>query len=51
MGASHLAVRIRIWLAPLLPAGEAAELLRQARAVAEEAGYFALLEEINRQLT
>jgi tetratricopeptide (TPR) repeat protein len=48
LGASHLAVRIRIWLAPLLPPDEAAPLLREARAVAVEAGYSGLLEDIQR---
>jgi hypothetical protein len=38
IGSSHLGVRIRIWPAPLVQPEEAALLLRQARAMAEEAG-------------
>jgi DNA-binding SARP family transcriptional activator/predicted ATPase len=48
VGGGHLSVRIRLWLAPLVPPEEAAGLLREARAAAEEAGYFGLLEEISR---
>jgi len=48
VGGGHLGVRIRLWLAPLVPPAEAAGLLREARAVAEEAGYFGLLDEISR---
>jgi len=44
--AGHLSVRIRLWLAPLTPLDEAANLLREARAVAEAAGYLGLLDEI-----
>ena len=48
LGASHLAVRIQIWLAPLLPPAEAAPFLAKARAAAEAAGYSGLLDEITR---
>jgi predicted ATPase len=50
VGARHLAVRIRLWLALLVSADEAAELLRQGRVIAKEAGYYGLLNEINRAL-
>jgi tetratricopeptide (TPR) repeat protein len=46
LGASHLATRIRIWLAPLLPPGETRQRLREARATAEASGYVRLLEEL-----
>ena len=45
--AGHLSVRIRIWLAPLLQAEEAGAVLREARALAQSAGFGQLLEEIN----
>ena len=47
VGARHLEVRIRLWLAPLLPADEAAGLLREARALAQESNFVQLLEEID----
>ena len=47
VGAGHLGVRIRLWLAPLAPPKETAQLLAEARAVAQQSGYFGLLEEIN----
>ncbi len=46
LSASHLATRIRIWLAPLLPPDEARRCLGEARAVAETSGYLRLLDEI-----
>ncbi len=46
LAASHLATRIRIWLAPLLPSDEARRCLSEARAVAESSGYLRLLDEI-----
>jgi predicted ATPase/DNA-binding SARP family transcriptional activator len=48
VGARHLSVRIQLWLAPLVPPDEGTALLLQARAVAEEAGYQGLLDEIAR---
>ncbi len=46
IGNGHLAVRIRIWLAPLLSGADAQTELRDARAIAEANGYAGLLEEI-----
>jgi tetratricopeptide (TPR) repeat protein len=46
IGASHLAVRIRIWLAPLLALSERAQRLSEAHALAEASGYARLLDEI-----
>lgn len=46
IGSGHLAVRIRIWLAPLLPAQEGRARLSEARGIAEENGYAGLVEEI-----
>jgi tetratricopeptide (TPR) repeat protein len=51
VGAGHLAVRIRLWLAPLAPPDEAARLLHEARAVAQAAGYSGLLAEIDRYVS
>jgi DNA-binding SARP family transcriptional activator/predicted ATPase len=48
VGARHLEVRIRLWLAPLEPAAEAARLLSEARALAQTANFGQLLEEIDR---
>ena len=48
VGAGHLGVRIRLWLAPLVPPDEAAALLAEARAAAEAAGYFGLLDDLRR---
>lgn len=47
LGNGHLSVRIRIWLAPLLPIVEAQERLREARSIAQTNGYAGLLREIN----
>lgn len=44
----HLAVQIRLWLAPLLSPAQARPHLTVARAVAEQDGYELLLAEINR---
>ncbi len=44
----HLAVQIRLWLAPFLPLAEARAHLNAARAVAEHDGYDLLLAEANR---
>jgi tetratricopeptide (TPR) repeat protein len=46
IGSSHLAVRIRIWLASLLPPDQARSYLRQAREIAESSHYVRLLEDI-----
>ncbi len=46
LSATHLATRIRIWLAPLLPRDAARQCLSEARAAAESSGYARLLEEI-----
>jgi tetratricopeptide (TPR) repeat protein len=48
LGAGHLSVRIRLWLAPLVPPDESADLLAQAQAVAEQAGYLGLLDDLAR---
>lgn len=48
IGNGHLAVRIRIWLAPLLADGDARVCLSEARAIAEANGYAGLLDEIAR---
>ena len=42
----HLEVRIRIWLAPMLPTADARACLRAARVLAERDGLKGLLEEI-----
>lgn len=46
LSANHLATRIRIWLAPLLPPDQAREQLRDARRTAEASGFRLLLEEM-----
>lgn len=46
LNARHLAARIRMWLAPLLPTEEARQRLSEARVIAEASGYRRLLEEI-----
>jgi tetratricopeptide (TPR) repeat protein len=46
LGNLHLAVRIRCWLAPLLPSAEAQSRLQEAEAIAQESGFCQLLEEI-----
>lgn len=46
LGNGHLSVRIRIWLAPLLPPADARTRLREARSIAQANGYAGLLEEI-----
>ena len=48
LGAVHLSVRIRLWPAPLVPPDEAADLLAQAQAVAEQADYLGLLDDLAR---
>jgi DNA-binding SARP family transcriptional activator/predicted ATPase len=47
VGARHLEVHIRIWLAPLEPAAEAARLLSEARALAQGGNFGKLIEEID----
>ncbi len=46
LGSQHLAVRIRCWLAPLLPSEAARACLEEARAIAQESGFQQLFEEI-----
>lgn len=46
LGAQHLAVRIRIWVIPLLPPAQARDVLREARALAESGNFQRLLEDI-----
>jgi tetratricopeptide (TPR) repeat protein len=46
LGASHLAVRIRMWLVPLLPPEQARNYLREAREIAETSHYARLLDDI-----
>jgi hypothetical protein len=46
LGAQHLAVRIRLWLAPLLPASDSRQLLGAARAIAEQSGFQKLLDDV-----
>jgi hypothetical protein len=48
VGARHLEVRIRLWLAPLEPAADAERLLAEARTLAHGANFAQLLEEIDR---
>ena len=45
--AHHLAARIRIWLAPLLPPAEARRRLVEAREIAERRGFHGLLDELD----
>ena len=45
--AYHLAARIRIWLAPLLPPAEARRRLAEAREIAERRGFHGLLDELD----
>jgi Tfp pilus assembly protein PilF len=47
LGAKHLAVRIRIWLAPLLPAEQRQPTLQQAQDLARQGGFQSLLDEIS----
>lgn len=47
LGVRHLAVRIRCWLAPLLPPAEACASLEKAQKIAEESGFRLLSEEIS----
>jgi tetratricopeptide (TPR) repeat protein len=46
LGTHHLAVQIRLWLAPLLPRPEGKAVLREARALAESSGRRRLLAEL-----
>jgi hypothetical protein len=46
LGIRHLATRIRIWLAPLLPPTEARALLAEAHTLAESSGHQRLLDEV-----
>jgi tetratricopeptide (TPR) repeat protein len=48
LGTRHLAVQIRVWLAPLLPPAEARAILAEARALAESGGRRLLLDAIAR---
>lgn len=48
LGVGHLAVRIRCWLAPLLPPPEARLRLEEARRLASQSGFTNLLEDISR---
>jgi tetratricopeptide (TPR) repeat protein len=54
LGARHLAAQIRIWLAPLLPPGEARTLLAEAQEIAEIGGrrrLLAAIEQVRTTLT
>src|SRR5581483_4500228 len=46
IGNGHLALRIRIWLAPLLPPDEANARLDEAEEIAQKNGFAGLLQEI-----
>jgi tetratricopeptide (TPR) repeat protein len=46
LGTRHLAVQVRLWLAPLLPPEQARQLLAQARSMAQEGGRRRLIEQI-----
>jgi MalT-like TPR region len=46
LGTRHLSAQVRIWLAPLLPPGQARQLLAQAHVIAEESGRKRLLKEV-----
>lgn len=48
VGNGHLSVRIRIWLARLVPPAQARTYVRQARRIAEANGYAGLLQEIDK---
>jgi DNA-binding SARP family transcriptional activator len=48
VGNGHLSVRIRIWLARLLPPAQAGMRLREARRIAEANGYAGLRQEIDK---
>jgi DNA-binding SARP family transcriptional activator len=48
LGAQHLAVRVRLWLAPLLPLAEARGCLAEARTLAEASGFERLLQDVER---
>jgi DNA-binding SARP family transcriptional activator/predicted ATPase len=48
LGTRHLAAQVRIWLAPLLPAKQARQVLAQARDLAEVSGRKRLLVEIEK---
>jgi tetratricopeptide (TPR) repeat protein len=43
----YLETQIRLWLAPLLPAGEAEQLLAPARRIIQEAGYHLLQQQLD----
>jgi DNA-binding SARP family transcriptional activator/predicted ATPase len=47
LGNHHLEVRIRLWLAPLLPSPDGLICLQSAREIAEEGGLRGLLDEID----
>jgi DNA-binding SARP family transcriptional activator/tetratricopeptide (TPR) repeat protein len=47
LGTRHLAVRIRLWLAPLLPPAEARARLQEAQEIALNSGFQSLFEEIS----
>jgi DNA-binding SARP family transcriptional activator len=46
LGTRHLATRIRLWLAPLLPSEEGQATLKRASEFAERSGRMGLLEEV-----
>ena len=46
LGNHHLEVRIRIWLAPMLPMEDVHACLNSARTLAEQGGLQGLLDEI-----
>jgi hypothetical protein len=46
LGTRHLAVRIRSWLAPLLPPDRQGALLQEARQMAAADGFDQLLQEL-----
>ena len=48
LGNRHLAVRIRLWLAPLLSPAEGRARLQEARQIAAQSGFNNLLEEVDR---
>lgn len=50
LGTRHLAARVRIWLAPLLPSKQSRARLQEAREIAARSGRGRLLDEVEMQL-
>lgn len=50
LGTQHLGIQVRLWLAPLLPEGEARALLEEARRMAQAGGRIGLLGQADEML-